>query len=66
MLLNLNIVRTGIETFMYVTDNLIQSARIIQVQKLVIINNTNQEQRTGIETECGLKDFTLHYMDRRI
>lgn len=60
MLLNLILLGTGIETFMYVTDNPnTECAYYPSAKKLVIINNTNQEQRTGIETECGLKDFTL-------
>lgn len=60
MLLNLIFLGTGIETFMYVTDNPnTECAYYPSAKKLVVINNTNQEQRTGIETEYGLKDFTL-------
>lgn len=49
---------------MYMTDNLhTECAFYPESRKLVVINNSNQIQRTKVDTEFGMKSFTIEPFD---
>jgi len=48
----------------YMTDNLnTECAYYPESRKLVVINNSNQTQRTKVDTEFGVKEFTIEPFD---
>ena len=60
MLLNLMLKATGCENELYLTDNLYtECAYYPEAGRLIVINNSGQEQKTAVKTKDGLINAVL-------
>lgn len=52
---------------MYLTDNqYTECAYYPESRKLVVINNSDQKQKTSVKTEIGVKEFTIEAYDQAV
>ena len=52
---------------LYLTDNqYTECAYYPESHKLVVINNSDKEQKTSVKTEAGVKEFTIEAYDQAV